>query len=223
MFLAVIFDRDGVLTEFDIQAGIAYFESLLPISIYDLASRWKKWGAKTGFPRNLLEETKFWSGFWDNLSSDLNLPLSIRTRLHYVDYKLFLQPFADAYTALLTARKHGLRTGVLSNFTLASLYDSLIAVGLAELVDAACSATVIGAAKPKPAAYLTISQTLITLPHQCLFFDDEPDNVAGAQALGMSAYLVDRQRKTHDLPHHVVCDLTALPLILRQSQTIQNQ
>jgi putative hydrolase of the HAD superfamily len=217
MITAVIFDRDGVLTNFDTKAGATFFESLLSISIEELATRWRQWGNAVGFPRSMPEEKLFWTGFWQKLGHDLNLPVTSRAQLHRIDYKLFLKPFADARTALLTAREHGLYTGVLSNFTLASLDESLAAVGLADLIDVFCAATVIGAAKPEPAAYLTAARSLMAQPAQCLFFDDEPDCIEGALALGMQAYLVDRQRANHDLGNGIVCDLTALPLILNQA------
>ncbi len=219
MFTAVIFDRDGVLTDFDVPAATAYFRELLPVSIEELSIRWQQWGQAAGFPRSLAEEQRFWQGFWQQVSDDLNLSPPVRTQLHRLDYKLFLQPFPDAHGALLATRQRGLKTGVLSNFNLASLADSLTAVGLAGLVDAACAAPVIGVSKPHPEAYLTITRTLEVLPEQCLFFDDEPACVAGARHLGMIAFLVDRQQPRHDIAAGVVCDLTALPTILNQTIT----
>ena len=214
MISAVIFDRDGVLTQFDIQAGIDYFESLLPIDLYELSDRWEQWGIQVGFPCDLAQEKEFWRGFWENLGNELSLPQTIRRQLHRIDYKLFLQPYADARTALLQAHSRRLRVGVLSNFTLASLDTSLSAVGFGGLVDVAYAAPVIGAYKPEAAAYEAISQALRVYPEQCLYFDDEPAYVDGARDFGMQAFLVDRQRIEHSLAEGVVCDLSALPHIL---------
>ncbi len=219
MISAVIFDRDGVLTQFDVQAGVAYFEPLLPLSLPELGYRWQEWGQVVGFPTNTFEEHSFWRRFWDSLANELQLSDSIRRRLYATDYKHFLQPFADAWMALQTAREHGLRTGVLSNFCLASLSESLTAVGLGNLVDAACAAPAIGAYKPEAAAYESILEQLAVCPAQCLYFDDELPFVEGARALGIQAYLVDRRRDQHDLAQGVVCDLTALPLILNRVLT----
>lgn len=213
-YTAVIFDRDGVLTDFDLAAATAYFGKLLPLSIQDLAARWVQWGSKNGFPGNLAEEAAFWQGFWQELADDLNLPPTVYEQLQKLEYTHFMHPYPDARPALQMVREQGLQTGVLSNFTLASLPDSLTAVGLADLIDTACAATVIGAAKPQAEAYLTVTRALGVQPTQCLFFDDELPCVQGAREIGMQAYLVDRQRSSHDLAAGVVCDLTAVSLLL---------
>jgi putative hydrolase of the HAD superfamily len=217
MFTAVIFDRDGVLTDFDLAAAAAYFAALLPLSMQELATRWNAWGAIVGFPRNLEEEAKFWAGFWQQLADDFHLSPAAQGQLRQVDYTRFLQPFPDARPALLTAREYGLRTGVLSNFSLASLDGSLTAVGLADLVDAACAAPVIGASKPDQEAYLAITRALGVQPEQCLFFDDELKCVIGARQARMTAFFVNRQQASHDLPAGIVRDLAALPSILNQT------
>lgn len=216
-YTAVIFDRDGVLTDFNIPAAVAYFRELIPMPIEELSARWNEWGKVRGFPRSVAEEQTFWQGFWQQIGDDLNLSPAVRRQLHEVDYRRFVQPFPEAQATLRAARQRGLKIGVLSNFLLASLHDSLTAVGLADLVDAACAAPVIGVAKPHAEAYLTVTRILGVEPEHCLFFDDEPDCVAGARRLGMAAFLVDRRQTRHDLAAGVVCDLTALTTILNQN------
>lgn len=213
-YTAVIFDRDGVLTDFDLGGAAAYFESLLPLSVPDLITRWQQWGEQVGFPDSTAAEAVFWQGFWQGLADEINLPPEVQTQLQQVAYTRFMRSFPEARAALLAVRQQGLQTGVLSNFALATLADSLTAVGLADLIDAARAAPVIGVAKPDPAAYLAICDALNVRPEQCLFFDDEPLCVDGARQVGMAAYLVDRQRTEHDLAAGIVCDLTAVPLLL---------
>ena len=94
------------------------------------------------------------------------------------------------------AKAHGLRVGVLSNFDLANIEATLEAVDLADLVDVACAAPVIGAEKPARAAYEITARKLGVPPTACLFFDDVPAYVAGARVAGLRAYHVDRERKT---------------------------
>lgn len=216
MITAIIFDRDGVLTDFDLQKAADYFRALVPIPVEALGLRWNAWGERAGFPRTLAEEKKFWNDFWRHLSRELDLSPAVESQLQQVDYRAFIRPFADARPALQTARRHNLRVGVLSNFSLASLMESLTAVGLAELVDEARAAPTIGIAKPHPEAYLTITRALGVRPESCLFFDDEAPCVDGAEQLGMHAYRVDRQREEHDWQNHVVADLTAVATLCRQ-------
>lgn len=217
MIEAIIFDRDGVLTDFDVEAAVAFFDPLLPISVEALSERWLQWGKAVGFPNNPAEEKKFWRDFWNHLSDELALTSTTRAKLQEVDYTMFLRPFPDAKIALKVARQRGLRTGVLSNFSLATLEDSLVTAGLAEFVDVAYAAPVIGVAKPNPEAYLKVTRSLNVQPKECLFFDDEMPHVEGARALGMEAYLVDRNRKENALSEGIVCDLAASITILERT------
>lgn len=159
-------------------------------------------------------EKIFFRGFWDALSDEFNLAVDLRQQLHQFEYTHYVRPFPEVRPILLEVRRRKVRIGVLSNFSLASLEESLAAVNLADLVDVACAATVIGAAKPAPEAYRIASHRLGIQPEECLFFDDELACVEGGRAVGMRAYLVDRRRREHALPQGVVCNLTGILEIL---------
>lgn len=214
MIKAAIFDRDGVLTNFDNEAAVAFFEPILPISIYELSYYWQQWGQKVGFPTSLMEEAAFWQSFWKYLGEELGLSATAQTKLQHFDYTVFIRPYQEAHQALKAVRQRGLRTGVLANFTLASLDESLVTAGLADLVDVACAAPVLGVAKPHPDAYLLTARELGVEPEACLFFDDELPCVEGARNVGMQAYHVDRDAAIHGLSQGMVRDLSAMPFIL---------
>lgn len=213
-YAAVVFDRDGVLADFDYEAAAAFFKPLLPISLDQLGAYWQTWGEAHGFPASMEEESGFWHGFWNYLRAELGLPAAVTAELQALDYTRFFVPFADARPAMVAARRRGLRIGVLSNFSLASLEPSLVAIGVDDLVDVAAAAPVIGAAKPEPAAYLAVTEALGVSPNACLFFDDERRCVAGGKAVGMRAFHVDRQRPDSDLAGGVVCTLATLSQLL---------
>jgi len=214
---AVVFDRDGVLTHFDVSLLRAFFEPLVPLPLAEIAARWQGWCERGACPRTLAEESGFWAGFWDGLASELGLPPATRDRLHAFDYTASIRAFPESRAALARARARGLRVGVLSNFPLASLDASLHAAGLADLIDVACSASVIGAPKPAAPAYLAIAHALDAEPAECFFFDDEPACVEGARVLGLRAFWVDRSREKHSLGERIVRDLDALSEILDES------
>jgi putative hydrolase of the HAD superfamily len=210
---AAIFDRGGVLAEFDIEASIALVTPLVPLSVHELFDLWQQWGQSVGFPSSVEEEINFLKDFWDHIGDKLNLPQEQRDELRQIDYTKLMRPFPEVRSVLLETRRLGIRTGVLSNFQLASLEASLEAVGLVDLIDVVCAATVIGVAKPEPESYLYIARALSVRPDECLFFDNKPHLVDGAHAVGMRAYLVDRSRTQHAISEGVVCDLTALPAL----------
>jgi HAD superfamily hydrolase (TIGR01509 family) len=214
MLQAVIFDRDGVLTYFDMAPAIAYLEPIVQLSIDEIAQRWWQWRDPAATPTDVVEEQALFAGFWDIMADDLSLSQEKRDQLHQFDYTTVVRAFPDSRPALLTAQQRGLRIGVLSNFELASLDASLEAAGLADLIDVACAAPVIGVAKPDPEAYLTVARALSVRPENCLFFDDELSWAEGARAVGMHAYFVDRDRAEHALSQGVVCDLSAISQLL---------
>src|SRR5690349_21260631 len=92
---AIIFDRDGVLTYFDVAVMTAFFQPLLPLSVKEIASKWAKWGMKVGFPCNTVEEQRFFRGFWDAIAEELSLSPTIREQLHRFEYTSTIRPFSD--------------------------------------------------------------------------------------------------------------------------------
>lgn len=210
---ALIFDRDGVLTYFDLVAAADFFQPLLPISVWEMAKEWQAFGEKWGFPDSLSAEQRFFAAFWAELAERHRLTTNQSGALHTLDYTRFVRAFPDAHPALQSGRTAGYRIGVLSNFSLASLAPSLAAAGLADLVDAACAATVIGAAKPQRAAYAIAAKALGVEPQTCLFFDDELACVEGARSAGMWGFLVDRHSTAAPGPD-AVTTLHCLPALL---------
>ncbi len=211
---AVIFDRDGVLTDFDMEAATRFFSRRVSLSLWEIFERWETMGQRQGFPCTIAEEKAFFVRFWNDLADELGLSGVIRSELHQFDYATCLTVYPDVLPALKAARAANLSIGVLSNFALASLEESLLTTGLARWIDVACAATVIGSRKPDAASYATAAARLGVAPEECLFFDDEMPCVAGALACGMHAYHVDRTLSGHDLDAGKVADLSALPALL---------
>ena len=204
---AVLFDRDGVLTFFDTEAATTFFRPILPLSLFELAGRWQAYGEASGFPRNLAEERIFFAGFWRLISEEFSLPPEQAAVLAQLDYTRFIVPYPEVCDVLGRLHAVGIRLGVLSNFSLASIEQSLITTGLAHFFTVICAAPVIGVAKPLPRAYEIAVQGLQVEPQRCLYFDDELECVAGARQLGLRAYLVDRQAHGDDFARAVVSSL----------------
>lgn len=210
---AVLFDRDGVLTYFDVESATAFFRPLMPLTVFELGARWHAMGTASGFPRNLAEEKKFFAEFWQQLSKDFHLSPQQLTTLEALDYTRFIVPYPEVRTVLEQLYSAGIRMGVLSNFSMASLEQSLVTAGLAKFFTVMCSALVIGAAKPAPEAYEIAVSALGVRPENCLFFDDETKCIDGAYKAGLRAYLVTRQATIQDPSIRTIEDLRPVPML----------
>jgi HAD superfamily hydrolase (TIGR01509 family) len=208
---AVLFDRDGVLTNFDLEAATEFFRPLLPISVFAVAARWQAAGEQAGFPRSLAEEKAFFTSFWSQLAAEFALDEAQQAALTGLDYTRFVVSYPEVPAMLAALRRQNLRLGVLSNFSLASLDHSLMSAHLAHYFDAVCAAPVIGWSKPAAQAYQIALDALQIKANECLYFDDEEDCVAGARHLGLPAFLVDRCALADNWQHRMVASLQSVP------------
>ncbi len=78
------------------------------------------------------------------------------------------------------------KIGVISN-AWNNLDDLLAREGLAPLFDHVVASAAVGLMKPDPRIYILSLQGLAVEAAQAVFIDDNPSNVAGAQAVGMHA------------------------------------
>ena len=98
----------------------------------------------------------------------------------------------EAAELVADARAAGIKVGVLTN-DMAAFHDEQWMSGQQMLtqVDALVDGSVTGVLKPDPRCYLDAADRLGTGPERVVFVDDIPWNVAGAEAVGMTAYLLD--------------------------------
>lgn len=103
------------------------------------------------------------------------------------------QPFPDSAEVLIDLRRRDFTLGVLTNGSEAQQVDQLKATGLYDLVNVVCTSEALGAQKPDPLAFRTLTERLGVLPTERLFVGDHPEHdIAGARTAGMEAVLIDR-------------------------------
>ena len=119
--------------------------------------------------------------------------------------------YEDTLPVLAELREHGLKIGLVSN-TGRDL-DAFIAHHALD-VDAAVSSGAHGKTKPHPAIFLSALEQLGVRPEEAAMVGDSPeDDVEGANALGMRAFLVDREDRFPEFEGRLP-DLLALPAAL---------
>jgi putative hydrolase of the HAD superfamily len=120
----------------------------------------------------------------------------------------FAQPesweiFPDTHPTLMALRERGLRLGIVSNFD-GRLIDICTGLGIAHAVDIIVMSSRAGFAKPDPRIFITALQQLGVTPTEALHVgDSERDDVAGAQAAGLHAVLIERGSHASGSPRRV--------------------
>ena len=110
------------------------------------------------------------------------------------------RPYPDAAPALGRLRLLGVRSAVVSNWDV-SLRGVLAELGLGGLVDEIVVSAEVSSRKPDPAIVEAALRRLRCPAGRALMVGDSPEtDVAGAQAAGVRAVLVDRAGTAPDVP-----------------------
>jgi putative hydrolase of the HAD superfamily len=119
--------------------------------------------------------------------------------------------YEDVLPTLEALRGHGLRIGLVSN-TGRDLHAFVAHHGL--VVDAAVGSGAYGKTKPHPTIFrYALEQVDVEAPEAVMVGDSLDDDIEGARAVGMRAFLIDREGR---YPHveEKLDDLRALPAAL---------
>ena len=88
--------------------------------------------------------------------------------------------------AVKTAKRSGIKTGLISNSWGRGRYDR---EAFPEMFDGVVISGEVGLHKPEPEIYRLGADQVGLQPEECVFVDDLKENVAGAEAVGMTAIL----------------------------------
>ncbi len=129
-----------------------------------------------GFEEGRIAETHF--------ESELSRRLGLSTADGLID-RLFsgAQPEESMVQAVLTARREGIRTGLISNSWGTTRYPRDL---LDELFEGIVISGEVGIRKPAPRIYEMGAESIGLPPAQCVFVDDLPFNLPPAEELGMA-------------------------------------
>lgn len=105
-----------------------------------------------------------------------------------------LRPEETMIEAVAEIRRSGIATGLISNSWGTGIYDR----APLDLFDAAVISGDVGLHKPQPEIYLLGAERIGVPADACVFVDDLRENVAAAEAVGMTALLHREPRETVD-------------------------
>jgi putative hydrolase of the HAD superfamily len=134
----------------------------------------------------------------------------------YWEHAHHFELFDDVLPVLEELRRHDLKLGLLSN-TARDLDVFVEHHGLD--VDAVLTSRVHGKTKPHDSIFHAMLERMsVAAPAAVMVGDDPGDDVAGARAIGMEAWLVDREGRFPEISDRLP-DLRALPAALGLTQS----
>ena len=206
MFTACVFDMDGVLidtepvwreTEHDVFARVG-------VELTDAQLR-ETWGMRIEEVVDYRYRVRPWNGIRPRaVQREILREMVEHVRAHGV-------PMPGAVEAIHTAREVGLRVAIASSSS-RELIDAVVErLGIAELVEAVCSADDEERGKPDPGVYLSAARALDAMPSACIAIEDSPIGVTAAITAGMRVIgLRSEGALAGDISHaHVVIDSLA--------------
>ncbi|MCG8353348.1 MAG: HAD-IA family hydrolase [Chloroflexales bacterium] len=218
----VIFDRDNTLLYFEphaLEAFGAQITIVAPhLSLDSVLAVWSNWPGP--WPRDSAEESAFWRHFWNSATEGCDLDDGQINALCDIGatYYTCFATFDDTATCLQALQTVGMRLALLTNFELPSIERTLEHVGVDPgLFALVASQTTLGVRKPDPRAFYAVADMLGESLEYCAVVDDCSDNVNAARSLGMRAFLIDRNRSTHDFANDQLASLEPLPSLLLDS------
>ena len=154
---------------------------------------WTSWPGP--WPKTAEEEPAFWQTYWSSFNSRYQVSSEILDLLHdlSIAYHTHFAAYPETERCLSALRRHGIRLAVLTNFELPSIDRPLTHAGIdPSWFEVLVNSSMVGVMKPDLQAYRLVLDALKLPPEVCLFIDDKPANVQGAQSVGMRGVLIDR-------------------------------
>ncbi|MFA4872371.1 MAG: HAD family phosphatase [Patescibacteria group bacterium] len=175
MITTIIFDAGGVLTDIKTWEELGSILSKKyhvnkPKTIQLLRTTWRK--ARV----NKISSKLFWTTISDYLSRETHL-LRQEITTHHKMRPHMLQ--------LITALKRHYTTGLLSNHIEDWLEETIANHHLEKYFDAIVTSYGTRAAKPSKAIYRALLRKMRKKPEECIFIDDQKENVIAAKKLGI--------------------------------------
>ena len=232
---AVLFDLGGTLADYYersefpeiLRQGIGAVEAYLSergspnVSSNDIARKLKEEDYEADDHRvRPLEE---------RLSTIFQLDTSAKSDAHMMTLcRLFMQPiytrsrrYDDALPVIRELRRMGFKTGIVSNTSWgspAALWrEEIERLDLAPNMDTVVFCRDVGWRKPARQIFELALKQIRIEPQDCLFVGDHPEwDVAGAEAVGMQAILIDRHSNVPGYAAQRIASLGELPERLRE-------
>ncbi|MET1018315.1 MAG: HAD family phosphatase [Leifsonia flava] len=144
------------------------------------------WRHRDALDHGRLSTHEYWKRVGDDLGTDWSD--SHIHRLWISDYRSWLSIDQDVFDIVAELHDGGTRVALLSNA--AAEYGGYLRGGpMARFVERVFVSAEMGKLKPSPDIYLEVAANLGVAPAQLIFIDNNPANVEGAEALGITGHV----------------------------------
>jgi putative hydrolase of the HAD superfamily len=182
---AVIFDFGGVLCFHPDDARWRRAAEAAGLPVSDLMSAF--WANRIRYDAGLCQPEEYWQAVAHAAGTKLEesrIPELVRLEIElWNQYDTRVLAWAEQL------RSAGYRTAILSNLPRPLGEELRATPGFLDPFDHHTFSYELRKVKPQPEIYLDAIRGVGVEPSEALFLDDRPDNVAGAQAVGMKALL----------------------------------
>lgn len=199
MIKTIIFDYNGVVKKIN-----KYFFDDVEL-IFSLSAEEKEYAKKMSrdlfeqFDRGLLDEDSFWLKFSQRINK--SMPVNVKELAR----KLFNEHFelyGEIVDMLKNLKTNGYITAVLSD-TFPYMADITRERNGYDYFDKVYLSCEVGFVKPQKEFYELVVKDLVVPPSECIFIDDNEDNLLPAEKLGMKTVLAKK-------PDQIVEDVWAI-------------
>lgn len=192
---AVIFDYGRVLSDSPTTAELQEFARLVGVSeppFFDIYS-----ATRDEYDCGRHDCHQHWQAFARAAGVTLNRE-QVERILAY-ESRMWLRANSQALDLARHLREQGIRTAILSNMPFDLLSDLRRSFDWLDQFEAQIWSCEHGVIKPDPAIYRICLERLGCEPQRTLFFDDRPQNVEGARAVGMQAHVFESAEQAAEI------------------------
>jgi putative hydrolase of the HAD superfamily len=176
----VLFDYGGVICQPQPEADVALLASAAGCTVGEFRAGY--WAHRLAYDRAELDGVTFWQKVAAAAGRSFTAAqMAELTRLDIASWR-HLQPATVTLIEDLAAA--GYRLALLSNAP-AEVAEAVAALPVASHFEHCTFSCYLRAVKPEPEIYRAVLRVLGASPGEVIFLDDRPENVAGAEALGI--------------------------------------
>jgi putative hydrolase of the HAD superfamily len=184
MPLLFVFDMDDVLYRYDWRVRMGLLEELTGHDVVELRRRWwhheGEWRAEAGgYPTAAEYHAAF--------EAAMGMPVPVDDWLRI--RRAAMTPWPDSIAAVRRAAELGEVALLTNNGPLVEAHLATLAPEIAALFGPELhTSSFYGARKPEPEVFRTLLEAYGRDPSEVFFVDDLPENVAGAESVGITAH-----------------------------------